>query len=237
MVRSTLKLILLAILVVAGSAGLLVYQRHNSVETQLHVEKQKNAELRQIAQRLQSESRAAEVIVSDRDTVNGVVYTTLLFVEYARDGSSLPAKRFRVEGEMAHIDAMVIKFEGRYVADKDPLRGSSIALFTRVFGDRQTPEKAFAIDAPDRIPDIYRDTDPRVSPFEQQLWNDFWKLVEDEKYRREQGVRVAQGESVWTRFEPGKLYTITIDANGGPNIRSEPLKGIYSEALKHREAL
>jgi hypothetical protein len=50
------------------------------------------------------------------------------------------------------------------------------------------------------------------------------------------GVRAtggAQGEAVWRPFEPGKLYTITLQHDGGLNITSEPLKGIYSEALKH----
>ncbi len=48
------------------------------------------------------------------------------------------------------------------------------------------------------------------------------------------GVRVAQGEGLWSNFEVGKLYTITIETAGGLNITSEPLKGIYSEALKDR---
>ena len=48
------------------------------------------------------------------------------------------------------------------------------------------------------------------------------------------GVRVAQGEGVWRPVDPDKLYTITLECNGGLNIRSEPLKAIYSEALKRK---
>ena len=40
------------------------------------------------------------------------------------------------------------------------------------------------------------------------------------------------GDGVWRPFEPGKLYTITLQTDGGLIINSEPLKGIYSEALK-----
>jgi hypothetical protein len=48
------------------------------------------------------------------------------------------------------------------------------------------------------------------------------------------GVRVAQGEGVWRPFEPGRLYTITLESNGGLNVHSEPLRGIYQEALRSR---
>ncbi len=62
---------------------------------------------------------------------------------------------------------MVVKFDGKYVAGRDPLRGQSIALFTRLFGDKQTPEQAHRIDDPAQIPTIYRGVDPRVSDFEE----------------------------------------------------------------------
>ena len=127
---------------------------------------------------------------------------------------------------------MVVIFDGKYVQDRDPLRGRSIALFTRLFGDKQTPEQAHRIDDPAQIPAVYRGADPHVSEFEQELWRDFWRLADDEQYRKSMGVRVAQGDGVWRPFEPGKLYTITLQTDGGLIINSEPLKGIYSEALK-----
>jgi hypothetical protein len=68
--------------------------------------------------------------------------------------------------------------------------------------------------------------------FERDLWANFWKLADDEAYRKEIGVRVAQGEAVWTKFRPDLLYALTLESNGGLNITSSPLKGIYREALK-----
>jgi hypothetical protein len=41
---------------------------------------------------------------------------------------------------------------------------------------------------------------------------------------------------VWGPFEADKLYTITVESNGGLNITNEPLKGIYREALKQQHA-
>ena len=63
------------------------------------------------------------------------------------------------------------------------------------------------------------------------LWKNFWKLADDAAYREQMGVRVAQGEGVWRPFEPGNLYTLTLESNGGLNITSEPVKGIYKELL------
>jgi hypothetical protein len=232
MARTTLKLALLALLVVAGAFGLFKYEQRNSVQVQLDQEKQKSRKLEEYVAHLKSEKRVADVVVTDQKEVNGVLKTTLLFVEYAKDGSPLPGKCFTFEGKQAHIDAMVVIFDGQYVKDRDPLRGRSIALFTRLFGDRQTPEQAHRIDDPNQIPAIYRGADPRVSEFEQELWRDFWRLADDEAYRKLMGVRVALGDGVWRPFEPGKLYTITLQTDGGLLINSEPLKGIYSEALK-----
>ena len=232
MVRTTLKLILLSVMIVAGTAGLYEYERRNGVKAQLDEQTRKTEALKRVVAHLQADRRVADIIVTEQKPLGDTVQTTLLFVEYAKDGSPLPAKRFTIEGKQAHVDAMVVKFEGKYVESRDALRGHSVALFTRLFGDRQTPEQGHRIDDPAQIPAIYQGADPEAAAFEQDLWRDFWRLADDAAYRAQMGVRVAQGEGVWRPFEPGKLYTLTLDTDGGLNITSEPLKGIYSEALK-----
>jgi hypothetical protein len=234
MTRSLMKILVLTILVIAGSFGIDYYRHHFSVDQQVEELQQQKRQLQQIVRRLSDESRVAEVLVTDQKTVNGVEQTTLLFVEYARDGSTLPPKEFTISGDQAHIDAMVIKFDHDFVEKDDPLRGHSLALFTKLYGENQSPDHAFTIDKPGEIPDYYRGIDPQVSQFEQGLWTNFWKLVDDPAYRQEKGVRVANGQGLWGPFDPDKLYTITIESNGGLNISNEPLKGIYREALKRR---
>jgi hypothetical protein len=87
------------------------------------------------------------------------------------------------------------------------------------------------IDTPGKVPDIYKGSDPRAADFEQQLWADFWRLYDDESYRQQKGVRTLSGQGVWGPFEPDKLYTISLESDGGLNITSSPQKGIYREAL------
>jgi hypothetical protein len=236
MLRTIAKLAFLALLVVAGVAGLMFHGRDTTV-AQLNEAKQKTEQLKQVVQRLEAERRVADVIVTGQKTENGTQKTTLLFVEYARDGSTLPARRFTIDGNVAHLDAVVVKFDRDFVQDNDPLRGHSLALFTRLYGENQPPDKGFRIDPPGEIPDVYRNPDPYVTEFERELWGNFWKLADDEAFRKSRGVRVAQGEGVWVPFHPDKLYTVTLDSDGGLNITSSPLKGIYREALKRETSL
>jgi hypothetical protein len=235
MLRATAKLMFLALLVAAGAAGLMLHRRDTTV-AQLNEARQQTEQLKQVVQRLEAERRVADVIVTGQKAEGGVIKTTLLFVEYARDGSALPARRFTIDGDVAHVDAMVVKFDRDFIQQNDPLRGHSLALFTRLYGENQPPDKAFPIDPPGDIPDVYRGPDPCVTTFERELWSNFWKLADDESYRKASGVRVAQGEGVWVPFHPDKLYTVTLDSDGGLNITSSPLKGIYREALKRDAA-
>ena len=236
MFRATAKILLLGVLVAVGAVGVYVYHDATSDSRKIDKLQEEKQQLQQIVQRLSDERRVAEVLVTDQHEVDGVLRTTLLFVEYARDGSSLPPKSFTIDGKTAHIDALVIKFERDFLKENDPLRGHSIALFTKLYGDQQSPASAERIDAPGQIPDVYRGVDPKVSAFEQELWNNFWKLAEDPAYAQRYGVRVANGQGVWGPFEREKLYTITIESDGGLNIASEPLRGIYREALKRKDS-
>ena len=236
MLRSLAKLALLALLVIGGSVGIVYYRDHTDASRQISKLEQDKKQLQQVVQRLTSDRRVADVLVIDRPTTGGISQTTLLLVEYAADGSPLPPKYFTIRGNVAHIDALVIKFERDLIARDDPLRGHSIALFTRLYGEDQAPADAYPIDPPGKIPDYYRGADPHTSSFEQDLWANFWKLAEDPAYAKSRGVRVANGQGVWGPFDFGKLYTLTLESDGGINITPSPVTGIYAELLKQRHA-
>ena len=235
MINGALKITLLSVLVVAGAIGVYLYDRHISPQKEIAKLQAEKQELQQIVQRLSTEQRRAEVLVTDQKTIDGELHTTLLFVEYAKDGTTLPPKSFTIRGNTAHIDALVIKIQQDFVQKNDPLRGHSIVLFHRLFGEHQPPVNGYPIDEPGKIPDIYRGVDPKVSEFEQQLWKNFWRLTEDESYREQMGVRVAHRESPWSPFEPNRLYRLTIESDGGINLISEPVPGIYQQLIKNGE--
>jgi len=234
MLRPVLKILGLFVVVVAGSVGIYVYQRHDAAEQRLREVQAENQQLQEIVQRLEHETRRADILVLEQRAVDGVLETTLLFVEYDKTGEPLPAKSFAIRGEMVHVAAQVIRFDKHFIREGDALRGHSLALFTAIYGSEQKPAEAQRIDAPGTIPDFYRGADPRITNFELNLWRDFWKLFEDESYRRLKGVDASFGQEVWGPFKPDRLYTITLDADAGLTLRSEPLKGIYREMLRQR---
>ncbi len=237
MLKGLGQIISLCILITIGSVGFYIYRDHFSAQHTIDKLTEEKKVLETVVQRLSSENRVAEVIVTDQREVAGVIQTTLLFVEYAKDGREIPPKVLTVKGKTAHFDALVIKFDRDFVKENDPLRGKSIALFVRAFGDQETPESGPKIDVPDKIPAVYQGADPRVSDFELGLWKKFWLLVVSEEERKKAGIRVAQGEGPWGPFEMDRLYTLTIDSDGGLNIVSQPLKGIYREALQRRAGI
>lgn len=236
MLRAVGKILALALLVTAGSIGYWAYDREFSTAAKVQELEQQKQTLQHIVQRLSGEKRIAEVLVTGQEMVDGQIKTTLLFVEELRGGPApAPApKSFTIDGKLVHLDAMVIKFDRDFVGKEDPLRGHSIALFTKFFGEKQEPEKGFTIDEPGQIPEIYRGADPKTSEFEQGLWRDFWRLADDAAYRQEKGVRIANGQGLWWSLEKDRIYTISIESDGGLNYTAEPLKPIVREALKRR---
>jgi hypothetical protein len=227
-------LLVRCLLVAAGAAGIAFYYQHASSEYRIRQLEEENRIKQEIIARLEAERRVADLLVTDQQTVGGVKTTTLLFVEYDRAGHPLPARTFTVRGENVHIDAMVIKFDHALVESGDALKGKSIALFTKIYGDAQSADSAASIDTPNAPPDIYRGTDPRVLDFETSLWKRFWTLAYDEKARTEAGVRALGGHGVWEPLRPDTLYTLTLESDGGLNLNREPLRGVYKEALRKK---
>jgi hypothetical protein len=137
-----------------------------------------------------------------------------------------------VYGDQVHVDGLVVEFATDLVQAGDPLRGHSILLFEKIYGSADRPAAAERIDVPGRIPELYKSADPQLAAFEQELWANFWRLTQDEDYRKEKGVRVANGKSVYGPFRTDRLYTITLDASGKMSCEDAPLKGAVGEALR-----
>ncbi|KAF0245296.1 MAG: hypothetical protein FD180_1701 [Planctomycetota bacterium] len=178
-----------------------------------------NRRMRDMISRLGTEFRIADVVVTIQEGSPGRDRrTTFRFLAYDREGNALQPQTHTIAGDVAYFDALVLKFEDRFVGDADVLRGRSLHLFRRVFGEFQAPADGFALDAAssDGVPDALR---LGAGNFEAEMWKDFWKYASDAKFAESQGVRVAQGEAVYTRLEAGRTYRLTIEADGGMNIR------------------
>jgi hypothetical protein len=222
------RTVLMLALAAAAGGGLWWHQQRHSATAQLAALAAEKAVLQDLVQRLGNERRMAEMVVTEQHRGDdGVLVTSLLFAEMDAQGEPLPPKRFTVRGETVHILAHVVKFDQAYLEAGDELRGHSVALFTGIHGGAESPEDAQPIDVPDQRPTIYADADRPMAAFEQELWATFWQLARDDALRQEWGVRVAHGEGPWSVFEPNHIYTLTLEADGGLNLASRPVPGIF----------
>lgn len=219
-------ILLLLIMTLAGAGLFSGYYLHTLYrEKELEIER-----LNTVVDRLEASTRVAQVVVTDQEVneQSGLLETTIKFAELDRQGEALPPRTFTVEGDVIYFDALVIKFDRDYVERGEALRGKSLHLFRRIFGEHQPPERGFPIDGSPReggVPDPYR-VDGEANDFEVELWKDFWSYAVDPAAAREKGVRVVQGEAVYTRFVEQNLYTLTLDHDGGLNIEIEPIPRI-----------
>lgn len=177
-------------------------------------------ELEGFVRRLTTESRVADVrVVGQRLDSQNVPLWTLEFAERDRAGKPLPAKVLPVRGGEVYFDALVIKFADDLVKVGDPLRGKSLHFFRRAFGSAQEPREGPMLAAAGSVvPDAYRGS-ASPSAFEQALWLRFWHWAEHPDEALAEGIRVAQIEAVGIRPVPGATYRITLEHDGGLNIR------------------
>lgn len=149
------------------------------------------------------------------------VRTTVRFTELDADGQALGEPReLTVEGKMVYVEALVIRFEDTYVEQGDPLRGTSLCLFQRLFGEYQTPRDGPALDAAGEQPAVYGG-DETPAALHRDLWHRFWDYANDPELARTLGVRALQGEAPFVEARLGKTYRVELRASGGLTIVAE----------------
>ena len=183
--------------------------------------------LRRVIERLSAESRIAEVLVtkSELDEASGKIRTTIKFLEFDTKGRALAPKYFTFEGNIIQFQALVIRFEDRFVRAGDRLRGKSAYLFTKAFVLDGPRTQEFEISSAHKIPEGYKleSGDPA---FEAKLWESFWFYALDPQARARAGIKNAQLEAPGSLFLPGTIYTLKIEHDGGIRIDTKPIPEI-----------
>jgi len=145
----------------------------------------------------------------------GDLMTTFSFVELDGKGEPLDKPRvFHIKGDVAYVDALVVKFTDESVEAGDPLRSTSFCLFRRVFGEAQKPSDGYALDPVGAQPAAYRSGE-KISEFEQDIWARFWEYANDPAEAQKKGIRAAHGEAPFQKLLPDKRYRVELRASGG----------------------
>jgi hypothetical protein len=159
-------------------------------------------------------------VVDQRETADGIV-TEVRFIELGADGKPIgEPKQVEVRGRFLYLESQVVKFSDEYVAAADPLRGTSICLFRRVFGEQQRPMDGPELDSVGRGPGLVKG-DNVLADEHAELWQRFWDYANDPELAREAGVRAVHGEAPFTELRPGKSYRVELRASGGLSITPE----------------
>lgn len=165
------------------------------------------------------DTRLARLDVLDQQTSeDDQTVTTVRFTELTPDGAAADEGRtFQLLGELIYLDNWVVKFEDRFVEEANLQRGTSLALFRRIFGEQQRPADGFELDEVGLMPQAYA-RGGKPSQFEQEIWDAFWTFANDREKAKTKGIRAAHGEAISIKAEPGKSYRITLRASDGLSI-------------------
>jgi hypothetical protein len=147
------------------------------------------------------------------------VITKIEFVDINDQGQPIgKPKTFDIKGDMIYVDYLTVNFEDKYIEKSAIDRGTSIALFQRIFGEHQEPAKGFQLDTVGTRPTAYaRGT--QMSDFEKKIWDDFWLIANDNNRAKELGIDAMQGKAVAIRAQSGKSYEIKLRSTGDITIR------------------
>ncbi len=196
--------------------------RIDTLESDVAVRDERIVDLETALRLLKVDHRLARLVVADQRLADGggVASTDVTFQELTPDGYPMGAgKTFTLEGDMAYIDALVIKFDDAFVERGDVWRGTSICLFRRIFGERQQPVDGFALDPSGKRPGPYADGADEGADLE--LWQRFWDYANDAELARQAGVRAIHGEAPFIQLRAGRTYLVELRASSGLSIRPE----------------
>lgn len=174
---------------------------------------------------LKVDHRLARLTVTGQEKrgEKGDLYTTVEFVELNDEGvpyTNDPARVFEIKGDLVYIDSWVVKFEDKYIEEKDLDRGTSLCIFNRIYGEQQQPIEGFPLDRRGTRPTGYA-RGGQETDFERKIWDDFWNIANDPAKAKEMGIRAASGESPNMRVQKDRSYRVTLRASGGLSITPE----------------
>ncbi|KJJ86031.1 hypothetical protein OMAG_000098 [Candidatus Omnitrophus magneticus] len=189
---------------------------------------QENKVLRDIISRLEADTRVAEVLVTgvNYDEVKKKTFTTIKFLEYSSTGKPLIPKYFTFSGNIIQFQALVIRFDDKYIHYGDKLKGKSAYLFWKVFMLEGANTQTYDITEMYRVPEGYKLENAKTE-IEEKLWRNFWVYALDPEMAKDGGIKNAQIEAPGVIFIPGMLYTIKIEHDGGLRIDASPIPTIF----------
>lgn len=173
-----------------------------------------NKHLKQAIENLTEEEQIGYAKVISQREENGLLLTTIRFVETARCDKTrvILQKEYTIEGDVVHFDALIVKFEDQLVADG---KSRALYLWRRVYGERMPPGEGFAIEEPGAEPRRYSDLLQTLPVQHRQVfWAGIWDLANDPEKLREHGIKAIYGSVIYQKLREGLIYVFKISPTG-----------------------
>ena len=173
-----------------------------------------NRQIKQAITNLAAEDQIGYATVVSQHTKDGRLFTTVRFVETARDDKlkKVLEKEYTIEGDIVHFDALIVKFGNKMVMDGGT---RALYLWRRVYGEKMTPEEGFAIEEPYAEPQRYADLLGALPIRQRQMfWSNIWDLANDPEKLSEHGIQAIYGNAVYSRLRSGLIYVFKISSPG-----------------------
>jgi hypothetical protein len=184
---------------------------------------QQNEELRTAIGNLTQEDQIGYAKVLKQEKENGKLFTTLLFVETDRGDKSkvVLKKKYKIEGDIIHFDALVIKFSPDLVMSG---REKALYLWRRVYGEYMAPSQGYPIEEQGIEPKRYDGLLDRLSVKDRDMfWDEIWKLANDPERLKDAGVKAIDGKVVYKQLQPGFIYVMKVGSGGDLSAEVVPI--------------
>lgn len=173
-----------------------------------------NKELRRAITNLTAEEQIGYAKIISQENRNGKLFTTMKFVETARNNKleKILEKEYTIEGDIIHFDALIVKFGNKMVMDG---RGKALYLWRRVYGETMAPENGLPIEAAGLGPQRYKDLFRNLPMKHKELfWSNIWDLANNPDNLQEYDIQAIYGNVVYSKLLPGLIYIFKISPTG-----------------------
>ncbi|MDP6537975.1 MAG: hypothetical protein QF903_10200 [Planctomycetota bacterium] len=170
---------------------------------------------------LRLDHRLARIEVLEQLERDEGAVSRVRFEELGADGEPAGTPlTFEIQGRFLYLESQVVKFADDFVEAGDALRGRSICLFRRAWGERQRPVEGVELDTVGLRPGLAAGDEIAPGPHA-ELWQRFWDYANDRALAEGAGLRAAHGEAPFTQLRSGGRYRVDLRSSGGLSIRPE----------------
>jgi hypothetical protein len=205
--------------VVVASLGTYTWWQYSSTQREMQ-------QLRTAVRNLEETYPIARIVVVEQVTSSGdqtQTHVRLTFVnsEGQRRGEPVEAT---LNGSRIYFEALLMIFQDRLVELGER---RTMAFPTRLFTEVVPPKEGVRLSVLDEedVPVIYEKPEDKLADVPLTQYRDvlrrFWKYANEPEEAARYGIKVLQGQAVFTDYQIRRYYTIRVKSNGGMEIVPE----------------